>query len=100
MVVWAVMIPLFVGVTRHSLRLVAPEAGITRLVSNWTVLIVALWYVAVVAAIWFEFGTGCWGHKRRLWPPPTGTVRVIVELPGIEPGSSGAESGLLRVQSV
>jgi uncharacterized membrane protein len=57
MVVWAVMIPLFVGVTRHSLRLVAPEAGITRLVSNWTVLIVALWYVAVVAAIWFEFGT-------------------------------------------
>ena len=57
MVVWAVMIPLFVGVTRHSLRLVAPEAGITRLVSNWNVLIVALWYVAVVAAIWFEFGT-------------------------------------------
>lgn len=57
MVVWAVMIPLFVGVTRHSLRLVAPDAGITRLVSNWNVLIVALWYVAVLAAIWFEFGT-------------------------------------------
>jgi len=57
MVVWAVMIPLFVGVTRHSLRLVAPDAGITRLLSNWTALIVALWYVAVLAAIWFEFGT-------------------------------------------
>ncbi len=57
MVVWAVMIPLFVGVTRHSLRLVAPDAGITRFVANWNVLIVALWYVAVLAAIWFEFGT-------------------------------------------
>ena len=57
MVVWAVMIPLFVGVTRHSLRLWASEAAITRVVSNWTVLIVALWYVAVLAAIWFEFGT-------------------------------------------
>ena len=57
MVVWVVMIPLFVGVTLHSLRLIAPEAGITRFVGNWTVLIVALWYVAVLAAIWFEFGT-------------------------------------------
>lgn len=57
MVVWAVMIPLFVGVTAYSLRLVAPGATITRLVSNWTVLIVALWYVAIGAAIWFEFGT-------------------------------------------
>jgi len=57
MVVWVVMIPLFVGVTRHSLRLWAPDADITRLVANWTVLIVALWYIAVAAAIWFEFGT-------------------------------------------
>lgn len=56
MVVWAVMIPLFVGVTARSLRLTAPEAAITRFVSNWTVLIVALWYVAIGAAIWFEFG--------------------------------------------
>jgi uncharacterized membrane protein len=61
MVVWAVMIPLFVGVTRHSLRLVAPEAAITRLVSNWTVLIIALWYIAILAAIWFEFGTRVFG---------------------------------------
>lgn len=57
MVVWAVMIPLFVGVTRHSLKRWAPDAGITRFLSNWTVLIVALWYIAVLAAIWFEFGT-------------------------------------------
>ncbi|HJR89999.1 MAG TPA: vitamin K epoxide reductase family protein [Aeromicrobium sp.] len=57
MVVWAVMIPLFVVGTAHSLRRWAPAAGITRVVSNWTVLIIALWYVAVLAAIWFEFGT-------------------------------------------
>jgi uncharacterized membrane protein len=57
MVVWAVMIPLFVVVTAHSLRRWAPEAGITRVLSNWTTLIVALWYVAVLAAIWFEFGS-------------------------------------------
>ena len=60
MVVWAVMIPLFVGVTRHSLRLVAPNSVTTRVVSNWTVLIVALWYVVVLAAIWFEFGSRLW----------------------------------------
>jgi uncharacterized membrane protein len=57
MVVWAVMIPLFVGVTAHSLRRMAPEAAFTRFVANWTTLIVALWYVAIAAAIWFEFGT-------------------------------------------
>jgi uncharacterized membrane protein len=57
MVVWAVMIPLFVGVTAQSLRLVAPGAALTRFLSNWKVLVVALWYVAVLAAIWFEFGT-------------------------------------------
>lgn len=57
MVVWAAMIPLFVGVTAHSLQLFAPSSAITRFVSNWKVLIVALWYVAVIAAIWFQFGT-------------------------------------------
>jgi len=61
MVVWAVMIPLFVVVTRHSLQRWAPESGITRFVANWTALIVALWYVAVLAAIWFEFGTRVFG---------------------------------------
>lgn len=61
MVVWAVMIPLFVGVTRHSLRLWAPDAGVTRFVANWNVLIVALWYVAILAAIWFEFGARVFG---------------------------------------
>jgi uncharacterized membrane protein len=60
MVVWAVMIPLFVGVTRHSLSRFVPDAAITRFVSNWTVLIVALWYVAVLAAIWFAFGSRLW----------------------------------------
>ena len=56
MVVWTVMIPLFVGVTRHSLRRWLPNSGLTQFVGNWTTLIVALWYVVVLAAIWFEFG--------------------------------------------
>lgn len=56
MVVWAMMIPLFVGVTARNLRAYAPTAGITRFVNNWTALIIALWYLAVVAAIWFQFG--------------------------------------------
>jgi len=60
MVVWAVMIPLFVAVTARTLRDVAPNAAISRFASNWTVLIVALWYIAVAAAIWFHFGTRLW----------------------------------------
>jgi uncharacterized membrane protein len=57
MVVWAVMIPLFIAVTAESLRRFHPRSGFARFVSNWIVLIIALWYVAVAAAIWFEFGT-------------------------------------------
>lgn len=56
MVVWAVMIPLFVLVTAHNLRMVAPNSAMTRFVSNWNILIIALWYIAIVAAIWFAFG--------------------------------------------
>jgi uncharacterized membrane protein len=57
MVVWAVMIPLFVAVTAESLRRFHPGSGLARFVSNWTVLIISLWYVAVAAAIWFKFGS-------------------------------------------
>jgi uncharacterized membrane protein len=60
MVVWAVMIPIFVGVTARNLRAWAPHSAVTRFVSNWTVLIVALWYVAVASAIWFQFGETLW----------------------------------------
>ena len=60
MVVWAVMIPLFVGISAYSLRRFHPDSGLTRFVSNWTVLIVALWYVAVASAIWFQFGDRLW----------------------------------------
>jgi uncharacterized membrane protein len=60
MVVWAVMIPLFVYVTACSLRGVAPQSGVTRFVSNWSVLIVALWYIAIASAIWFQFGERLW----------------------------------------
>jgi uncharacterized membrane protein len=59
-VVWVVMIPLFVYVTACSLRGIAPQNGVTRFVSNWSVLIVALWYIAIASAIWFQFGERLW----------------------------------------
>lgn len=52
MVVWAMMIPMFVAVT-------ARVTG-SRFLKNWTVLISALWIIAVVAVIWFEFGETLW----------------------------------------
>lgn len=57
MVVWAVMIPLFVIGTGACLRALAPGSLVTRLVNDWRALIVGLWFVAVLAAIWFQFGT-------------------------------------------
>lgn len=60
MVVWAVMIPIFVGVSARNLRAFAPRSAVTRFVSDWTVLIVALWYIVVLAAIWFQFGSDLW----------------------------------------
>lgn len=60
MVVWTFMIPLFVLVTARNLRAFAPGAAITRFLSNWTVLVVVLWYVAVLSAIWFKFGSNLW----------------------------------------
>ncbi|MFD1824800.1 vitamin K epoxide reductase family protein [Mumia zhuanghuii] len=56
MVVWTATIPLFVMVTARNLRSWAPASGFTKLVSNWSLLIVLLWYVAVIATIWFQFG--------------------------------------------
>ncbi len=56
MVVWAVMIPLFVLVSAHNLRLFAPQNVVTRFLDDWAGLVIALWYVAVVATIWFAFG--------------------------------------------
>ncbi|WP_200931779.1 vitamin K epoxide reductase family protein [Aeromicrobium sp. Leaf291] len=60
MVVWTMMIPLFVLVTARNLRAFAPGSAVTRFLSNWTLLVVVLWYVAVVAAIWFQFGENLW----------------------------------------
>ncbi|MCQ3998467.1 vitamin K epoxide reductase [Aeromicrobium sp. 636] len=55
MVVWAMMIPMFVAVT-------ARVTG-NRFLKNWTVLISALWIIAVVAVIWFEFGETLWAPR-------------------------------------
>ncbi len=60
MVVWSVMIPLFVTVTAWVLREFHPGSALTRFFTDWTVLIIVLWYVAVAAAIWFEFGDRLW----------------------------------------
>jgi len=60
MVVWAVTIPLFVLVTGRNLRTWRPDSALSRFVSDWTVLIILLWYVAVIAAIWFKFGSNLW----------------------------------------
>jgi uncharacterized membrane protein len=57
MVVWAVMIPLFVIGTAACLRELAPGTLLTRVVNEWRALIVGLWFVVVLAAIWFQFGT-------------------------------------------
>ncbi len=60
MVVWAVMIPLFVLVTAWVLRELHPASTLARISTDWTVLIIGLWYVGVAAAIWFEFGSSLW----------------------------------------
>lgn len=60
MVVWAVMIPIFVLVTAWMLREFRPSGGLTRFFTDWTALIVGLWYVGVASAIWFEFGEKLW----------------------------------------
>lgn len=52
MVVWTVMIPLFVLVTARNLR--------SALLRNWAGLVIALWYIAVIATIWFTFGSTLW----------------------------------------
>ncbi|RLV56679.1 vitamin K epoxide reductase family protein [Aeromicrobium phragmitis] len=52
MVVWAVMIPIFVLVTARNVP--------GRFLRNWSALIIALWYIAVAATIFFVFGDTLW----------------------------------------
>lgn len=60
MVVWAVMIPIFIWVTARNLRAYAPGNPVSRFVGDWTLLITILWFVALLAVIWFEFGENLW----------------------------------------
>ncbi|MET0449198.1 MAG: vitamin K epoxide reductase family protein, partial [Aeromicrobium sp.] len=60
MVVWSVMIPIFVWLTARNLREFLPGNPVSRFVTDWTLLINILWYVAVIAAIWFKFGSNLW----------------------------------------
>jgi uncharacterized membrane protein len=49
MVVWACMIPMFVLVTARNLG--------WKLLKDYSILVIALWYIAVISAIWFRFGS-------------------------------------------
>ena len=60
MVVWTITIPIFIWVTARNLRAYAPNNPVSRFVGDWTVLINVLWYVAVISAIWFKFGSDLW----------------------------------------
>jgi uncharacterized membrane protein len=60
MVVWSVMIPIFVWLTARNLREFLPGNPVSRFVDDWTLLINVLWYVAVISAIWFKFGSNLW----------------------------------------
>ncbi len=57
MVVWSITIPIFIWVTARNLRAYAPNNPVSRFVGDWTLLINILWYVAVISAIWFKFGS-------------------------------------------
>lgn len=60
MVVWTVMIAIFVWLTARNLREYLPNNPVSRFVGDWTLLISILWYVVVIAAIWFQFGENLW----------------------------------------
>ena len=60
MVVWSVTIPIFIWVTARNLRVFAPGNPVSRFVSDWTLLINVLWYIVVISAIWFQFGSTLW----------------------------------------
>lgn len=55
MVVWAAVIPIFVHLTARNLRTWAPTAAISRMLSDWHLLITALWYIVIATAIVFKF---------------------------------------------
>lgn len=52
MVVWSMMIPIFVLVTARNVP--------GRFLRNWSGLIIALWYIAIAATIFFVFGDTLW----------------------------------------
>lgn len=60
MVVWSVTIPIFIWITARNLKVFAPNNPVSRFVGDWTLLINILWYVVVISAIWFQFGSALW----------------------------------------
>lgn len=60
MAVWSITIPIFIWTTARNLTVFAPNNAVSRFVGDWTLLINILWYVAVLSAIWFQFGSALW----------------------------------------
>jgi uncharacterized membrane protein len=60
MAVWTVTIPIFIWTTARNLTVFAPGNAVSRFVGDWTLLITVLWFVAVLSAIWFQFGSALW----------------------------------------
>ncbi len=60
MAVWSITIPIFIWTTARNLTVFAPDNAVSRFVGDWTLLINILWYVAVLSAIWFKFGSALW----------------------------------------
>lgn len=60
MLVWAVMVPTFWLVTARNLREWTPGSRLSAAIYNWTPLWLSLHVLAILACIWFEFGTRLW----------------------------------------
>lgn len=55
MVVWSMTFPIFLYVTLRNLRAWLPGNGVVEFLNNWHALILILWYVAVITAIYLRF---------------------------------------------
>lgn len=55
MATWAVVIPTFIYVTIRNVRAWFPGNPVAEFLGHWHALILILWYIAVLAAIFFRF---------------------------------------------
>lgn len=55
MVVWSMVIPTFIYVTRRNVSVWWPESRFAGVLYGWHALIVGLWFIAIAAVIEFKF---------------------------------------------